>query len=369
MSAARVAVVLPDLAVGGLQGMAVDLAGALDRSRFEPHFYTFDGQGPLAERVAALGLAHTHHPRQAGVDRAYAAGLAERFVSDGMDLVHCHNVTAMFHGSRAARRAGGLPVLFTEHDREMPAPWKHRLLHRWLIRSVHSVAVVSASLAEDLMRYEGFPRDRTGSLVNGIPDPAKGAPRDRAEARARLGWDERPVVLAVGSLTEVKNHAALIDAWAEVADGSARLAIAGEGPLQGELAARAAAAPSGTVELLGRRDDVATLLTACDVYTLPSHREGLSLSLVEAHAMARASVAFDVGGNAEVIVDGETGRLAPYPDMGACLGAIQELLGDEPQAARLGAAARERFLDRFTHDRMVAAYASLYDELLAARAA
>jgi glycosyltransferase involved in cell wall biosynthesis len=369
MSAARVAVVLPDLAVGGLQGMAVDLAGALDRSRFEPHFYTFDGEGPLTERVAALGLPHTHRPRQDGVDRAYAARLGERFVSDGMDLVHCHNVTAMFHGSRAARRAGDLPVLFTEHDREMPAPWKHRLLHRWLIRSVHRVAVVSTSLAEDLMRYEGFPRDRTDSLVNGIPDPAQGAPGDRAEARARLGWDERPVVLAVGSLTEVKNHAALLDAWAEVADGSARLAIAGEGPLQPELAARAAAAPEGTVELLGRRDDVATLLTACDVYTLPSHREGLSLSLVEAHAMARPSVAFDVGGNAEVIVDGETGRLVPYPDMGACLGAILELLGDERQAARLGATARERFLARFTHDRMVAAYVALYDELLAARAA
>jgi|GEM_PF-788228 len=397
MSPSRVAVVLPDLEVGGLQAMAVELAGALDRSRFESCFYTFDGVGPLIARLDELGLEHVHQPRRPGVDRGYAHGLAQRFVADGIGLAHCHNVTAMFHGSRAARAARKLPVLFTEHDREMPAPWRHRLLHRWLVRAVDRVAVVSAGLADELVRYEGFPARRTRALVNGIPDPisaesspgaadaadaaetlgaasapdaARSLATARAAARAALGWDERPVLLAVGSLTEVKNHATLIDVVAGLApltSGSPRLVIAGEGPLQGELSAAAAAAPTGRVQLLGRRSDIPRLLRAADVFVLPSHREGLSLSLIEAHAMGRPSVAFDVGGNGEVIVQDETGLLVPYPDARALGAALSSLLGDGDRAARMGQSARQRFLARFTHERMVCAYAALYDELLTLR--
>ena len=391
MSAATVAVVLPDLAVGGLQAMAVGLAAALDRGRFRCRFYTFDAQGPLAARVDDLGFPRHHRPRGEGVSPGYAAGLARQFQQDGVDLVHCHNVTALFHGARAARLAGRLPVLFTEHDREMPAPWRHRLLHRWLARRVHRVAVVSAGLAEDLIRYEGFPRARTAALVNGIPDPQQEAGTDRAAARASLGWDGRPVALAVGSLTEVKNHAGLIDAWAELPKSlGARLAIAGEGPLHDGLAARAAALPGGAVELLGRRDDVPRLLAAADVFVLPSHREGLSLSLVEAHAMARPSVAYDVGGNGEVLVHESTGLLVTYPGRGVPAGkahtgahagahtvahteslggALARLLGDPATALRFGSAARARYLARFTHERMVRQYVALYDDLLAVGAA
>lgn len=372
IGAVRIGVLVPDLQVGGLQAMAVGLAEALDRSRFEPVFYSFDSEGPLSERLAAGGMAHVHLPRGQGVQAGYARQLARRLLSDGIGLVHCHNVTALFHGARAARRAGGLPVIFTEHDREMPAPMRHRLLHRWLARQVGAVTVVSASLAAALVRYEGFPADRTEAVLNGILDPRPAFVGTRAEARAELGWDERPVLLAVGSLTEVKNHVGLLEAvgnHAGLLQRRVRVVIAGEGPLATELERAAQMLPAQTLQLLGRRSDVSRLLAAADVFVLPSHREGLSLSLVEAHAMARASVAYDVGGNGEVIVHDTTGLLAQYPDGVALADALAVLVSDPQLAARYGSAARQRFEQCFTHGRMVAAYTALYERLLSLRAA
>ncbi|GJM20156.1 MAG: glycosyl transferase [Planctomycetota bacterium] len=369
-SATPLAVVVPDLSVGGLQGMAVDLIAALDPDEFAPHVYSFDAGGPLEERLAELEVPHVHMPRAHGVAPGYARELGERFSADGIQLVHCHNVTALFHGARAAWRAGRVPVLFTEHDREMPAPWKHRILHRWLARRVTRTVAVSAGLARDLTRFEGFPAARTSSRVNGIPDPQLRALPDRAAARAELGWDERPVILAVGNLTPVKNHLGFLkvfDRVAQALNGEVRFVLAGSGPLHDGIRAAADALPAGDVELLGRRDDVARLLAAANVFVLPSHREGLPLSLVEAHAMERPSVCWDVGGNGEVTVANSTGFLIDYGDEEAYAARLLELLRDADLATRMGAAARERFTEHFTHAAMVADYVEHYRQLLGAR--
>ncbi len=337
----RLAVVVPDLGVGGLQVLAVQIALALDRGEWLPAFYTFDGLGPLREPLAAAGVPCTHLPRRPGVDAGHAVVLARALRQDRADLVHCHNVTALFHGARAARRAGRLPVLFTEHDRELPAPLRHRLLHRWLARRTDATVAVSEGLRRALIATEGFPAARTSVIVNGVPDPRAAYAGDRAAARAELAWDAAPVVLAVGSLTAVKDHAGLVEAFARVraAAPAARLVIAGEGPLRDGLTARAGALPSGAVTLLGERRDVPRLLAACDVFVLSSRSEGLSLSLVEAHGAGRPCVATDVGGNGEVLVAGETGLLVPPGDPAALAAALLALLEAPDRRAALGAAA------------------------------
>lgn len=364
----RVALVIPDLRVGGLQALAVRLALALDRSEWQPTIYTFDGEGPLAERLDGAGLAHHLLPRRPGIDRAHAGRLAEAFRRDGIELVHCHNITALFHGARAAGQAGALPVLYTEHDRDLPAPWRQRLLHRWLARRVGAAVAVSARLAERLNRTEGFDAQE---LVNGVPDPLTTCSLSREQARAQLGWPSAPALLAVGSLTPVKNHALLLAALpalrARLPD--ARLYVAGNGELRGALEAAAAALPPQAVTWLGERDDVPRLLAACDLFVLPSRSEGLPLSLIEAHGARRASVAFDVGGVGEVLVERVTGRLVPPGDGAALAEAAAELLLDGDARASCERAARRRYEECFTLARMVERYAALYRALRDRRAA
>jgi glycosyltransferase involved in cell wall biosynthesis len=362
------AIVIPDLRVGGLQLMAVRLARALDAREWLPRVYSFDGGGPLAAMLDEAGIAHVDLPRRPGVDAGYARRLGAGFARDGAALVHCHNITALFHGARAARAAGGLPVLYTEHDREFPAPWRQRLLHRWLARRVDLAVAVSAALAATLEGQEGFHAEE---LVNGTPDPRADYAGSRSQARAELGWPEVPTLLAVGSLTPVKNHAGLLDLLSGLRARvpELRLAVAGDGPLRKELGRRAAGLPAGCVAWLGERDDVPRLLAACDVFVLPSHSEGLSLSLVEAHGAGRASVAFAVGGNPEVIEDGLTGLLAPVGRGDALSTALTGLLLDPARRASMEAAARERYLAVFTMERMVARYVAHFRALRDQRAA
>ncbi|MHC5210070.1 MAG: glycosyltransferase [Planctomycetota bacterium] len=362
------AIVVPDLRVGGLQLLAVRLACALDADEWGPRLYSFDGGGPLETLLDASGIAHTDLPRNDGVDAGYARRLAAVFVQDGIALVHCHNITALFHGARAARSAGGLPVLYTEHDREFPAPWRQRWLHRWLARRVDATVAVSAALAATIQRQEGF---RATELVNGTPDPQEAWGGTRAEARAELAWDDAPTLLAVGSLTPVKNHAGLLDMFAEMRARvpGARLAVAGDGPLRESLERQAASLPQGAVLWLGERDDVPRLLAACDVFVLPSHSEGLSLSLVEAHGSGRASVAFAVGGNAEVIEDAATGVLVPAGRGDSFSAALSDLLLDPARRSRMEEAARARYLQLFTMERMVARYVGHYRALRDSRLA
>ncbi len=363
----RLGFVIPDLTVGGLQAMVVRLLRAIDRDVYSPVVYTIDTGGPFESDLADLDVPHVHMPRGEGIQPAHARAMARQFEADGIELVHCHNITALFHGARAAWRAGKLPVLFTEHDREMPAPWKHRVLHRWLARRVTKTVAVSERLRDELIRFEGFPPERTAALVNGVPDPHGLVPGERVAARAQLGWPDAPVMLAVGSLTPVKNHEALLQAAVAVRRRvpDARVVFAGDGPRRDELGALAdSLGLADAVTFLGVRDDVPLLLAGADVFVLPSHREGLPLSLVEAHAMSRASVAFDVGGNPEVLAQGETGLLAPPGDIVGLADVLTSILSDADLRERFETAARARYLELFTHDRMVDAYHGLYRELL-----
>jgi glycosyltransferase involved in cell wall biosynthesis len=365
----RLAVVVPDLRVGGLQEMAVRLALSLDQDEFETHFYTFDGLGPLEADLKAAGVPATLVPRPPGLALAYSARLAERFVSDGIDLVHCHNVTALHHGARAAARARAIPVLFSEHDREMPAPWKHRLLHRWIVRYADRIVAVSGRLARDLVRFEGFPADRMETVFNGVPDVRAAWSGSQSEARAELEWPDGPALLAVGALTPVKNHGSLLAALQTVlqARPDARLYVAGIGPLQAELCREADRIAAGSVVWLGERRDVPRLLAAADVFVMSSHSEGLPLSLIEAHAAGRAAVCPDVGGIPEILCatdPGRSGWLAPPDDAAALGAALLEALSDPERLAMAGQAARARYERWFTHDRMVARYVELYRQLV-----
>jgi glycosyltransferase involved in cell wall biosynthesis len=124
-------------------------------------------------------------------------------------------------------------------------------------------------------------------------------------------------------------------------------------------------AEEGILEWLGQRDDVAELWRSAHIGVLPSYREGLPKSLLEAAASGRPLVATDVPGCREVAVEGETGLLVPARDPAALAGAIERLAGDGELRRRLGAAARERVVDRFSQERIAADTVALYRSLLA----
>lgn len=120
--------------------------------------------------------------------------------------------------------------------------------------------------------------------------------------RVELGLaPEDFAVLAIGDLNENKNHRVLVEAMVQL-PGNVRLLIVGDGPLRGELEALAKQLDvSDRVSLLGFRKDIAALLNACDLFCLPSKREGLPVSLIEAMATGTLALASDARGCADVL--------------------------------------------------------------------
>jgi glycosyltransferase involved in cell wall biosynthesis len=143
----------------------------------------------------------------------------------------------------------------------------------------------------------------------------------------------------------------------------ATLLVVGEGSRREVLEALAVELGiADRVVFTGRRDDVPAVTAALDVAVLPSYREALGLSVLEAMALSRPVVASEVGGIPEMIEDGITGLLVPPHDPAALAAAIVRLLRDHPLADTLGRAGHDLVHDRFCIERMVAAVEQIYDD-------
>jgi glycosyltransferase involved in cell wall biosynthesis len=173
--------------------------------------------------------------------------------------------------------------------------------------------------------------------------PAIDVDRFRPSAGSVRPYD----VLTVGSLIDTKRHVDLIEAAGILHAGgrNVRVAIVGDGPLEGELAVSARRyGVDGAVELLGFREDVEKLYADASVFALPSRYEGLSIALGEAMASGLPAVVADVGELRELVLDGENGFVVPVADPPALAERLQRLLEDEEvrRAFSARAAARAR---------------------------
>jgi glycosyltransferase involved in cell wall biosynthesis len=171
----------------------------------------------------------------------------------------------------------------------------------------------------------------------------------------------------LAALVRRKGIDVLLQALAVLGEQGIRphLLIAGDGPERPSLEAQAQTTGlSGQVRFLGRRTDAADLLAACDVFVLPSRREGLGVAALEAMAAGRPVVASAVGGLREVVVDGRTGLLVRPDDAVALAEAIAHLLRDEQLRWRLGSCGPQRVGEGFLAEQMVSSYVQLYEEVL-----
>ena len=162
-----------------------------------------------------------------------------------------------------------------------------------------------------------------------------------------------------------KGHPTLLEAWSSVvaAVPNATLLVVGEGSRREALEAMAhELGVADRVVFTGRRDDVPAVTAALDVAVLPSYREALGLTILEAMALSRPIVASNVGGIPEMVEDGVTGLLVPPHDAEALAAAIIRLLRDHPLADTLGRAGHDLVHEKFCIERMVSAVEQIYDD-------
>ena len=297
------------------------------------------------------------------------AVLALRRATAGADLVHAHGLRAGLVAA-AARRLGGRswPLVLTLHN-ALPGGGgvKRQVLQaaeQATIRGADVVLAASGDLADNA-RLLGARDVRVAPVA---APPLAPAQRSRRDVRRSLGLDDdtRPLVVAIGRLHPQKDYGLLLDAVARwTADPRLRpaplVAIAGDGPLHDELAARIAAEQLPVV-LLGRRTDVADLLGAADVCVLSSVWEARSLTAQEALRAGTPLVATAVGGIPELV--GDAAELVPAGDAAALAEAVTGVLTDPAEITRLGAAGPRQAAGWPDEAATAAALVDLYRELL-----
>jgi glycosyltransferase involved in cell wall biosynthesis len=281
------------------------------------------------------------------------------------DLVHLHTGRANWVGGLAARWLS-LPALTTRRmDRRVARGPRTRWLYG---RGVRHAVAISESVRRRLLDA-GVPAERISVIPSAVDPRALAAPRERAAIRRELGvGDGEFCLLALAALERRKGIDVLLDALAE-AGTPTRVLIAGDGPCRAELEERSARLGlAARVRFLGRCEDKASLLSACDALVLPSRAEGLGVAALEAMACARPVVASRVGGLAWLVRDGETGLLVPPEDPDALARAIAVLAGDAALGRRFGEAGAARIAEHHLPSHMCDAYEELYARLLRADA-
>jgi glycosyltransferase involved in cell wall biosynthesis len=289
---------------------------------------------------------------------AVAAGRIRREVlRRPVDVLHAHNVRASVAAHLGARwPTRRPPIVSTVHGlAEEDYPTAARVLDRVADR----VVAVSADVAD---RLEGHGLHRARLVV--VENAAEtGPPLDRARARAELGVPAGvPVVLCLARLAPPKRHDLLVAAWQRVPE-PALLLVAGDGPERDRLAGLVRdAGLEARVRLLGTRSDVGVLLAASDALVLPTDREGLPMTVLEAMAAGVPVVASAVGGLRSL--DPRTVALARPGSADDLAARLVEVIGDPARRSEMAARGRAEAATRFSATAMRAGYQRIYDELI-----
>ncbi len=361
-----VAHVVENLDVGGLERVVISLIEATDKKRYRAILYALGGGGVLARELEARAHGVRRLARRPGIDGALLLRMARHLRADRVDVVHCHNYSPLVYGSCAGRLAGVSGVIYTAHG----AKTASRRATRWFqrMRLVDDIVFVSDD-ARRVSLAAGAVRDkRLHTVPNGVDVAAyERGGESRLRVRAQMGIEaDAAVVGIVARLTAAKDHGNLFAAFERVqrTHPDARCVVVGDGELADELAAQLRERGlASSILMIGPRHDIPDVLSTFDVFVLSSYTEGLPVTLLEAMAAGLPVVATRVGGNPEVVVDGETGVLVPPRDPEALAGALGQLLSEPERARAMGRRGRDRCNTVFGLGVMTASYEALYERL------
>jgi len=349
------------LGLGGTERQLTEIAKALDRSQFAPHVGCFEAEGFRAEELRAAGvpIAQFHVPSFLGPALFTGAAAVGRYLREhAIQIVHTFDVPLNLFGVPAARFYRTPRVISSQRAFRALTPGVRRYLLRFTDRLVDAIVVNSEAVRRDLIEADHVPERLIHLCYNGI-DADLFQPGERPR--------EDPVVIGViCALRPEKGIETLIEAFGRLGPRpDVRLRIVGSGPalpgLQGlaaslKLADRCMFEPATLA--------VAETLREIDIFVLPSLSESFSNSLMEAMACGCCVVASRVGGNAELIVDGETGMLFSARDSSDLAKCLDLVLRDADLRARLAAAGCRRIRARFTIARAAERMGEIYRGVL-----
>ena len=331
--------------------------------------------GPMLAPVRALGYEPEVFPLKGSMLRANTAVQVARMAAliraEGIRIVHATDFNTNLLGLAAARLAGVKAIVSRVdlgHLREGFGKW-HREAEKLTARLADLVVANADAVRDVCIREEGVRPERCIVVRNGLDLASFDAKAAHALDAPLPVEDGAPFVAVIGNLWPVKGHRTLVEAVARLPAElrHVRFLCAGEGPEKEYLERRIPELGlADRVCLLGHRLDVPAILARARAACLCSSAEGLSNALMEAMAARLPVVATSVGGNPELVRDGDNGFLVPYGDAAALAEKIAALLSRPEEAREMGLRGRRRVELELSLERMAEGHGALYRRALGA---
>ena len=364
--------------VGGAELALLRIVKHLPPDRFECCVITFHTNDAAQQLLQQFPCPVYHWKLNNAYDRnawKVARQIYRLVQEQRFDVVHTIFETSDLWAGPIAKAAGAKVLVSSRRDMGILRRSHHKVGYRLLSGIYDQIQTVSESVRRYTIDTDKIDPSRIVAIHNGIDAKQQALSADVERIRRELRLDPSlPVVVCVANFRHVKGIDVLIKA-ASLArkQTSAQYLIVGH---LGKNAVDSAYTESvltlnrqlgneSSVRFIGESNEVPALLNLADLFVLPSRSEGLSNALLEAMQMGLPCVATAVGGNQEVIVEGETGYLVPSEDHQAMADRIALLLGDSAQRQRMGEASRKRIVQHFTTEAMVAKILDAYEQLFA----
>ena len=351
----------------------------IERLRRHPEGFTpvvacFELSGGMLDQMRELGQMPLVFPLKGSLLRAntglQVARIARLIRDRGVQIVHGTDFNTNLLGLLAARLAGVRCIVSRVdlgHLRSGFGKW-HRQAEKWNARNADLVVANADAVRAVCIKEEGCKPERVVVVRNGL-DLARFDALAAEPLQAPLPIpDGAPFVAIIGNLWPVKGHRTLVEAVGKLSGKLPgwRFLCAGDGPERVWVRKRIAELGlADRILLLGHRLDVPAILVRASAAALCSSAEGLSNALMEAMAARLPIVATNVGGNPELVREGENGFLVPSGDATALAAAFLDLLGGAMQrAVAMGLRGRARVESELTLETLAQANGALYRKAL-----
>lgn len=365
----RVLFVITGLGWGGAESQVIDLARGFQARGWNVMVATLLRHAPRRDVLRHAGIEVRTLGMKRGIPNPWALFRLVRIVREFRPtVVHAHMVHANLL-ARLARLMVDMPVLITSaHNVYEGARWRY-IAYRVTDRLTDLTTNVSHAAVQSSIARGACSPDRIRFMPNGIDlDRFKPDESLRTTTRNVLNVTERFVWVAIGRLEEQKDYPNMLRAFAQVVTHSSNpvLLIVGTGPLENELKSYAGTLGlTNAVRFLGIRTDIPALLSAADAFVMSSAWEGLPIVLLEAAASALPIVATNVGGNSQIVADGESGVIVEPRNSVALGKAMLRIMSLTDQERRhMGALGARMVRKTYEMSNVIMGWEALYTNIL-----
>ncbi|MCK5595187.1 glycosyltransferase [bacterium] len=360
--------IISNLGVGGVQKRMTSILPKLDKERYSIIVCSFKS-GELQKHLEQSGISVRIVQRRFKFDPVCIYRLCSIMKKENIDIVHTHCHKPNTTGRFAAKLAGVSVIIANEHNVDS---WKSSwqlILDRWLAVCSDKIIAVSEAVKNFYVKNANISADKFEVIYNGVDLDfwQKNIPSREAiaEKKSKFGLlQDDKVIATIGRLHSQKGHEYLLRAARKIIPRMKNLKflIVGDGPMKDSLESLSERLGiKKNVVFTGKRDDIKEVLYLSDISVLSSIREGFSNVVLESMACGKPVVATDVGGNKEIVIDGENGFIVPFRDKDALADKILALVGNEELIEKMGLAAKET-VKNFSLSRMAHKTEHLYEK-------